>query len=245
VLRVFKKIRRKRVFCLVDQAITHFFAIGFLVLFTMPICPVARGGTQLVVCSHVKKMTMPTIKEHSDWLANNSRYGSEMAKDFLQTAKPYGDDYLKYQIHFLSEFPGGSGWFDFNGVNGISEADANAKILKKWSCNFDDYPVIVMIGAEPKFLRNNTIYVSPSLGDLAVVSLKHLVPSKHPIAVRLESSNKLLCADVAAGDCEGIPGIAAGANYLPKEFIGKWSAGDGASCAIDFTAKGYTEPYDG
>jgi len=116
---------------------------GFLL---SAIFPTARAGSQVLVCS-LATVKMPSIQQHYNWLKNNHRYGQGMAEDFLKRAKPFGDAYLKYQIRYLSEYPGGSGWYDFGGEIGTHES--NVKALKESFRELRDFWESYVVSSKP------------------------------------------------------------------------------------------------
>jgi hypothetical protein len=129
-------------------------------------------------------------------LQRNPRYGPQIAEDFFNRAKDSGDDYLQFQVHYFAEYPGGSGWFDVVGLTGLAEA--HQKQIRQWTC--DNYPILLMIGIEPRFIKNGTLYVSRNKNITTIISLSKLSKVDKPLAMRLLRSNQLLCADLRAAD---------------------------------------------
>jgi hypothetical protein len=170
----------------------------------------AEGDSRIVVCAQ-SRVTMPSAEEHRAWLAADSRYGEEISSKFATDARTQGDNYLQYQMFYLPEYPGGSGWFDITGLTGLREA--RSQRVKEWTCdNNESYPIVFLIGLEAKTIREGTLYVSPQRGLYTLVSLKDLSKPGKPMPVRLSGSNKLVCTDLRTSakfeDEEGSPEIA-------------------------------------
>ncbi len=165
----------------------------------LALCSGALGDERIKICSQAR-VTMPSLKEHVAWLEQNSRYGHDTAEDFAKNAKTDDADYLQFQIYFLPEYPGGSGWFDFNGMTGITEAKQT--VLRKWSCGNgnEPYPLLVMIGIEPKSIRNGTVYVSGRTGTFTIISLKPLGDIRQPLPMQLQNSGTVICPDVRTAE---------------------------------------------
>jgi hypothetical protein len=159
---------------------------------TMP----ASAQAGMIICQQ-SKGKMPSREQHRAFLATNPRYGPEMAEQFYRRYKPFGDDYLRFQIHYFPEHPGASGWFDVNGETGLAES--NSVTIKEWSCKIDkDYPVLLMIGIEPRSIRNGTLYVARRENTATILSLSQLAKADRPVPMRLDNSGRLVCPDVRA-----------------------------------------------
>src|SRR5262249_39010727 len=156
--------------------------------------PVEARDSRIVICAQ-SRVTMPSAEQHRAWLAADSRYGADIASKFATDARTQGDNYLQYQMFYLPEYPGGSGWFDITGVTGLREA--RSQRVKEWTCdNNESYPIVLLIGLEAKAIREGTLYVSPKRGLYTLVSLKDLSKSGDPMMVRLHDSNKPICRDL-------------------------------------------------
>jgi hypothetical protein len=154
---------------------------------------VASADSSVKICGRAK-VTMPSFEQHRAWLASNTRYGPELAEQFSKDGRSAGDDYIQYQIVYHEE-EAASGWFDIQGLSGLSEA--NEKVLKQWVCARKDYPVVFLIGLEAASIKRGTLYVTPSKGQYVIVSLRK---SKATTPVRLAGSNKLICSNVKDSD---------------------------------------------
>jgi hypothetical protein len=141
-------------------------------------------------------VTMPSMEHHVAWLAQNPRYGATVADKFKDRAGKSGNDRLQFQIYYHPELSA-SGWFDIENYSGI--ANSNPRVLKKWACGTSDrvYPLLFMIGIEPKFIRDGTLYVSKKKSVFPILSLGSLRGSE-PIPMRLTGSKELVCRDVIA-----------------------------------------------
>jgi hypothetical protein len=156
--------------------------------------PVSAADSHIVVCAQ-SRVTMPSAEQHRAWLAADSRYGAEIASKFATDARTQGDNYLQYQMFYLPEYPGGSGWFDITGLTGLREA--RSQRVKEWTCdNNESYPIVLLIGIEAKAVREGTLYVSPKRGLYTLVSLRDLSKSGNPMKVVLFDSNKPICSDL-------------------------------------------------
>ena len=157
--------------------------------------PTTPAQAQIVVCAR-SKVTMPSTKSHRAWLENNVRYGPPVAADFFSRAEKVGDGYLQFQAHYFSEHPGVSGWFDVSGLTGLAEA--HERQVQRWTC--ERYPLLLMIGMEPRAVDKSTLYVSPRKGIATTISLSRLPKSGAPLAMRLQRSNQLVCADLRTAE---------------------------------------------
>jgi hypothetical protein len=156
--------------------------------------PAGAADSRIVICAQ-SRVTMPSAEQHRAWLAADSRYGADIASKFATDARTQGDNYIQYQIFYLPEYPGGSGWFDITGLTGLREA--RSRPVKEWTCdNNESYPIVLLIGLEAKSIREGTLYVSPNRGLYTLVSLTDLSKSGNPMMVRLFGSNKLVCTDL-------------------------------------------------
>jgi hypothetical protein len=156
--------------------------------------PAGAGDSRIVICAQ-SRVTMPSAEQHRAWLAADSRYGAEIAEKFATEARSQGDNYIQYQIFYLPEYPGGSGWFDITGLTGLRQAPTQR--VKEWTCdNNESYPIVLLIGVEAKTIQENALYVSPKRGLYTLVSLRDLNKSGNPIVVRMSDSSKLVCTDL-------------------------------------------------
>jgi hypothetical protein len=156
--------------------------------------PARAGDSSIVICAQ-SRVTMPSAEQHRSWLASDSRYGPEISSKFAREARNQGDNYIQYQIIYLPEYPGGSGWFDITGLTGLREA--RRRPVKEWTCdNNESYPIVLLVGVEAKAIREDTLYVSPKRGLYTLISLRDLSKSGKPTMVRLFNSNKLICTDL-------------------------------------------------
>jgi len=156
--------------------------------------PASAADSRIVVCAQ-SRVTMPSAEQHRAWLAADSRYGADIASKFATDARRQGDNYIQYQIFYLPEYPGGSGWFDITGLTGLRET--RSRPVKEWACdNNESYPIVLLIGLEAKAIREDTLYVSPKRGLYTLVSLRDQSKSGKPIMVRLFDSKKLVCSDL-------------------------------------------------
>lgn len=153
----------------------------------------APAQTRMTICAQVK-VRLPSLEQHRASLAENPRYGPELAEDFDRRAKPSGDDYLHFQVHYFAEYPGASGWFDIVGLTGLAESEQVS--IKDRTCSMEDYPLVLLIGIEPKSVRNGTLYVVRRKNITTLVSLRHSAKANRPIPMRLRSSGRLVCADL-------------------------------------------------
>jgi hypothetical protein len=149
----------------------------------------------LKVCAQAT-VRMPSVQEHAASLEGNTRYGKEVAQTFRDQAKTVGKDYLEFQIHFLPDHPGGSGWFDINNPIGVSEA--KSVVSRKSSCGNDDYPLLIMIGITPDSIKNGALYVHGRKGNYTSISLKSVLQVPHPVPMRLNKSGTVVCPDIRA-----------------------------------------------
>jgi hypothetical protein len=141
------------------------------------------------ICGRAK-VIMPSFEKHRAWLASNTRYGPELADQFFKDGRSAGDNYVEYQMLYHPEVAA-SGWFDIQGLSGLSEADE--KVLKQWVCERKDYPIVFLIGLEAASIKRGTLYVTPRKGQYVIVSLRK---SKKTTPVRLAGSNKLICPNL-------------------------------------------------
>jgi hypothetical protein len=156
--------------------------------------PASAADSRIVVCAQ-SRVTMPSAEQHRAWLAAESRYGAEIASKFATDARTQGDNYLQYQMFYLPEYPGGSGWFDITGLTGLREA--RSQRVKEWICdNNESYPIVLLIGIEAKTIREGTLYVAPKRGLYTLVSLRDMSKSENPMKVALVDSNKPICGDL-------------------------------------------------
>jgi hypothetical protein len=156
--------------------------------------PAAAEDSRIVVCAQ-SRVTMPSAEQHRAWLASDSRYGGDIASKFAADARNQGDNYIQYQMFYLPEYPGGSGWFDITGLTGLREA--RSRPVKEWTCDTNEsYPIVLLIGLEAKAIREGALYVSPNRGLYTLVSLRDLSKSGNPMMVRLFGTNKLVCTDL-------------------------------------------------
>ena len=168
--------------------------VATLTLELLPLVCARAEGSGITICT-MNKVTMPSAKQHYEWLAANKRYGPDVANGFLQDSRADGDKYIEYQIIYLPEFPGGSGWFDINGLSGFFEA--NSHNVKKWQCDGAKYyPMAVLFGLEAKAFQNGTLYVSPKRGLQTAISLNTPSAANKVIEVRVSGTDKLICQDL-------------------------------------------------
>jgi hypothetical protein len=160
-------------------------------------CASAFAESQLKMCAQAT-VRMPSVQEHAASLEGNTRYGKEVAQTFRDRAKTVGKDYLEFQIYFLPEYPGGSGWFDINNLIGVSEA--KSVVSRKSSCGNDDYPLLIMIGIRPDSIKNGALYVHSKKGSYTSISLKSVLQVSHPVPMRLNKGGTVVCPDIRAAD---------------------------------------------
>jgi len=65
----------------------------------------ASAAEPLVICLQAE-INLPTLEGQRNYLAHNPRYGSDLADEYFDVAKQYGDDFIQYQVHYQ---PGASG----------------------------------------------------------------------------------------------------------------------------------------
>jgi hypothetical protein len=153
----------------------------------------------LKVCAQAT-VRMPSAEGHAASLEGNTRYGKQVAQAFRDQAKTVGKDYLEFQIYFLPEYPGASGWFDINNLIGASEA--KSVVSRKSSCGNDDYPRLIIIGITPDSMKNGALYVHGKKGNYTSISLKSVLKVDHPVPMRLNKRGTVVCPDIRAAAFE-------------------------------------------
>ena len=163
------------------------FAIGMNLIIScfLPAMTAVSAAEPLTMCVQAEAR-LPTLEQQRDYIARNSRYGSDWADEYFGVAKKYGDDFIQYQVHYQPE-ASGSLRNDIKNYNGLKETPT-----ERGGC---EPPVILLVGLKPVSIDGKAISVTEARGLYSLVSVATIEAAKRPSQLRLAGSNKVLCED--------------------------------------------------